>query len=190
MCWIFKKTSRQDNKMIERAIELVSARNQYRTPNLLTDEIQEGANVSQEVAVRTARGICKILTFWIEAHSKDLIDESFPEFYSDCIRKGYITKSGSGIYTWMALNIEPLGALYNIDVNTVNSFEEFAEYKRDEVFLGTVRISAGSGLHSIVCGRNAGGFARLHDTSTRGTDENLFEFVTPDNFKYFTEFVI
>lgn len=176
---------------IEKAIELVSERNQFKTPNLLTEEIQHAIIINQEQAIETAEGLCKVLTFWIEAYSKELIDFSFTEYYKLCIDKGYIVQSQSGLYTWMALSLDDFADRFDIEISEIGSFRKFCNYKKNDEFLGTLRIKSKSGgLHSLVAFRNQAGQLKIADTSSRGIDVDLHKHINENNFKYFTEMIV
>ena len=173
---------------IERAIDLVRERNQYKTPNLLTAEIQDALILNESQAIDTAKKICKVLTFWVEGFSKDLIDMDFTEFYKHCIDQKYIVQDSKGLYVWMALSFEDMAEKFDIEVNTIDNFRAFTKYKNKDEFLGVIRIkSASGGKHSIITYRNSGNKLKISDTYRRGIDVNFFDYITEDNFLYFNE---
>ena len=171
-------------KAIETANDLVRRYSQIKTPNELTDQIQKGIVLNQDQACETAEGICKAVTFWIEAYSKDLIDMPFGEFYGYCCQKGYITKSDmTDLYTWVALSIEDLADKFDISVDRIKDFRQLERFEKDE-WLGTVRKFRS--WHSMIAFRNMDGKLRLSDTWNRGIDKPFFDYINEDNFKYLT----
>ena len=171
-------------KAIETANDLVRRYNQFKTPNELTDQIIEATGITQDKACDTAEAICKVVTFWIEATAKELIDMTFSEFYKHCIKKGYITRSEkTGLYTWMALSVEELAKKFDIMVDKISDFEEIGNISNDE-WLGTVRKD--HSWHSMICFKNLDSRMRISDTSKRGIDQPFYKSIDEDNFKYIT----
>lgn len=171
---------------IETAIDLTKKYNQFKSKNDLIIDIVNVTDADEIQAESTAASICKVLTFWIEAYSKNLTDYEFIEFYDDCITHGYVIKDKKGFYTYLALSLDKLAEKYDISLYKINSFKDFVNYKRNDEFMGTVRIEKNDNMHSIICYRDAGGKLKISDTGRRGIDVNLFDFINEDNFKYCT----
>ena len=171
---------------IEKSIDLTRNYNQFKSRNDLICDIIDVLDVTEDIAEDTAAAICKVVTFWIEAYSKGLIDIDFPEFYKKCIDEKYVVKDKHGFYTYLALSLEQLADKFDIQLYEIKTFPELQSFCRNEEFLGTVRIEKKNNMHSMICYRNADGRLRISDTGRRGIDVNLFEFVNEENFKYCT----
>lgn len=177
-------------EIITKASELVQRFNQINTPNELTEEIQIATGCTEADAIKTAKTICKVICFYIEAYSKGFIDTSFSEFYRECIRRKYIIKNRvDGAYTYLALTLFDMSKRFDIPLHEEYNFERFCEYSPDDEFIGTVRIDRYGSMHSMICYRDLSGKLKLDDTYRRGIGVNFFDFVDDRNFKYYTEFV-
>lgn len=175
---------------IEKAIDLTKKYSQLKSKNHLIMDIMNVCECDEDTAEETAEAICKVVTFWIEAFSKELFDYEFIEYYQKCLDSDYVIKDKRGYYTYLALTLAQLAEKYDFEIKEINSFQEFCNYKKNEEFLGIVRIKTKSGMHSIICYRDASGKLKLSDTWDRGYDVDFFKFVNEDNFKYFTELSI
>lgn len=176
---------------IEKAIDLTKKYNQFKSKNdLIIDIVNVIDNINESQAEATAGAICKVITFWIEAYSKELIDLEFIEFYDNAIQNKEVVRDKDDKYVWCSLELEDWGEKYDITINRIKSFNQFVNYKRDSEFLGIVRIETKGGYHSIIAYRDASGKLKISDTGRRGIDVNLFDYVNEENFKYFTEMEI
>jgi len=176
----------------------IATRNQFvfDSKNLLLKEVKTAFEFNDIQAKKSIGSICKLITFGLEAISKNLIEDSVIAFLSKCKNNHWIKPEDSyllesfGFYDGVFQIL--FAKKFGIDVIGSNNYEEFITWSLTQTeFIGTLRIinAKKTGRHSLIVYK-INGIMFISDTSNRGIGVLFEDYININNFIYFTSLCI
>lgn len=172
----------------------IAIRNQFifNSKNILLNEVKIAFKFDEIQAKKSIGSICKLITFGLEAISKNLIKDDVIAFLIICKDNHWIRPEDSyllesfGFYDGV-FQIS-FAKKFGINVIGSNNYEEFITWSLTQIeFIGTLRIinAKKTGKHSLIVYKT-NGVLFISDTSNRGIGVPFENYITINNFIYFT----
>lgn len=125
---------------------------------------------------------CKVLTFWIEATVKKLMEISYVDYFRKLIDDRLATPENA----YLLIDLESLAGEFKIEIATYSDYQEIFNYRTGEFWYGTLRFRPNGGWHSMIIYNTPGEGIKTADTSYRLFGSDTGKYLTKRNFKYLT----
>lgn len=162
--------------------------------SLLDIDIINAIHCDKTKARYLAKRACKVWCLWLELYTKKIIGLSFEEFFKVGVDQAFIHTDNCkllleqrAVYTLLR-ELSFIKSSTNFNFIEVHNLHRFRLYEPSTPWSGTVRIETGKDEFHSIPAYNLNGDIKISDISYRGTRVPPWQYITSENFRYFTMF--
>jgi len=171
-------------------IDSLTAEYTQRKVSKMDSDIISVTGFSASLGRHLAQRACKVWCLWLELYTKNLCEMNFAQFFEYGYNNGFIDINNCSLLKTQEKILELLkntGLIKSSIMVEVNNLQIFKQYNLSSNWSGTIRIETEKDKFHSIPSYNLNGSIKISDLSYRGRRVDPWKYVTPENFRYFTE---